>query len=322
MRRLWLLFLAPLLMAASTPAIPYEDFASAFDRFASRTESLPEPDRVHAFIETFNGLAPGLYADPDPASLDRRIARALADFPAIRARYLRTIERFPAALEAATAQFRRYFPGFTPPMPIYLAHELGMRDGGSDVVGGRKVMLFGADVIARIHDDDSLLPFIEHELFHLEHARHFADCDQFWCPLWQEGLATYAASVMTRSATDRQLLLDLPQPIRAAVDANWTDALCLVAQSFDSAEAERIAQAFTGGQHPSGLPSRYGYYVGLRLAEAAARSNDLGALAQLGDEAARPAVRAALVSLLETSHAGCAPPPGDAGITHASPRPA
>ena len=85
-----------------------------------------------------------------------------------------------------------------------------MRDGGSDYVGGQKVMLFGADVIAKIHNDESLQPFLEHELFHLEHARHFADCDQLWCPLWQEGLATYAASAMTPGASDHQLLLDQP----------------------------------------------------------------------------------------------------------------
>jgi len=322
LRRLWLLPLLLVLCAASAPGLQFEDYATAFDQFASSTEGQPEAERVHRFLEEFDYLAPGLYADPDRAHLERRVARALADFPKIREPYRQTVARFPAALDTANTQFRHYFPDFVPPMPIYLAHELGIRDGGSDHVGGKKVMLFGADVIAQIHNDDSLLPFIEHELFHLEHARHFQDCDQFWCPLWQEGLATYVASVMTPNVTDHQLILDAPQPIRAAVDAGWSEALCLVAASFDAAEEAPIKQAFMVGDHPSGLPSRYGYYVGLRLAEAAARSADVNQLDHLDTNAARRVVRAALIELLNTAHASCAPPPADAAITYVAPRPA
>jgi hypothetical protein len=322
MRRLWLLPLVLVLTAASTPGIPYQDFATAFDQFASQTEGQPDAERAQAFRETFDKLAPGLYTDPDPARFERRITRALANFPKIREQYRRTVERFPAALQEADTQFRKYFPDFTSPMPVYLAHELGVRDGGSDTIAGKKVMLFGADVIAQIHDDDSLLPFMEHELFHLQHARHFADCDQFWCPLWQEGLATYAAAVMTPNATDHQLILDNPQPIRATVDEHWTEALCLVAASFDATDDTPIKQAFMGGDKPADLPSRYGYYVGMRIAEIAAKSSSLSRLAALDDNAARPVVRAALITLLKSSHATCAAPPARTAITHAAPRPA
>ena len=149
--------------------------------------------RVAAFRATFEKLVPGLYTDQDEARLNGRIARSLTEFASIRPAYRMVLMRFPSDLDSAVKGFRRVFPQLQQPMPIYLAHELGLRDGGTDHVGARKVMLFGADVIARIHNDDSLQPFLQHELFHLEHARHFADCDQLWCPLWQEGLATYAA---------------------------------------------------------------------------------------------------------------------------------
>jgi hypothetical protein len=62
---------------------------------------------------------------------------------------------------------------------------------------------------------------------YLRHTpRHFEDCDQLWCSLWQEGLATYAAAVLTPDASDHQLILDVPHPIRYDTDSHWADALC------------------------------------------------------------------------------------------------
>lgn len=318
-----LLVLAAALLGAAAPApVTFTSYAPQFDRFEARTEGMAPDRRVAAFRATFDRIFPGLYAGTDTARLDRRITKALDEFPSIRPAY-RTVElRFPGALATAVQRFRRIFPDFVPPIPIFLVHELGMRDGGSDYVGGRKVMLFGADVIARIHDDDSLQPFLDHELFHLEHARRFADCDQFWCSLWQEGLATYAASAMTPNATDHQLLLDEPASIRAATDARWGEALCLVATRFDSTDGDDSAAAFTGGRHPPGLPSRFGYYVGLRVASEAARTRTLPALAGLDDEAARPEVVAALAAPIVAAHAPCRPPAATGPITRIAPRPA
>jgi len=324
MRQILLAIAACLIVSASAPAqrVKFTDYAGDFDRFEARTRGMDADARVALFRQTFAHIRPGLYADTDDAALDKRIARALADFPAIRDRYRAVEGRFPSALATAVARFRTIFPQFRSPLPIILADELGVRDGGSDYVGGGKVMLFGADVIARIHDDDSLQPFLDHELFHLEHARHFADCDPFWCLLWQEGMATYAAQRMTPHATDHQLLLDQPRPIRAETDAHWGEALCRVAGTFDSSEAEATDQAFLGNHHPPELPPRYGYYIGLRIVEAAARGQSLPALARLDDEAARPVVVAALARLIAEGRAPCTPPAPQGPITHAASHPA
>lgn len=302
-----LILLAP---AASRPApVQYSDYAADFDRFEARTKAMPADARVAAFRREFDSIRPGLYDDPDPQRLNHRILRSLEEFPALRPAYRSVERRFGSALGKAVSHFRRAFPGFFAPLPIILAHELGVRDGGSQFVAGQKVMLFGADKIAKLPNDDSLQPFLEHELFHLEHARHFADCDQFWCLLWQEGLATYAASVMTPGASDHQLLLDQPQPIREATDGHWTDALCTVAEQFDRTDEPAIAAAFTAGETaPSNLPRRFGYYVGLRVAAEAAQHLSLTDLARLDDQHARPVVARALGALIANARAACSQP--------------
>lgn len=324
----WLRRLLPLVLAsaalrvAAAPApLAFTDLATPFERVALATAGEPEADRVAAVRQALDALLPGVY--PAGAATDRALGRALADFPARRAGYDRAVRAFPGALEGAVARFRVVFPDFAPPLPIYLVHSLGLRDGGSDYLepGHRHVMFFGADMIARLHADDSLEPFLEHELFHLEHARAFPDCDQFWCLLWQEGLAVEAAAAMTPGATDHQLLLDAPAPVRAPTDARWAAALCFVAAHFDATDDAVLAQGFQGGGHPpAGLPERFGYYVGYRAAGATGRP--LAQLDRLDHEAARALLQATLARLIAEAGAGCAPPAGKAAITATAPHPA
>jgi hypothetical protein len=307
----------------------YRSFTSDFERVADSTNSLPIAERIKVFRSTFDKLYPGLYADVDESRLDGRIEKALIEFASIRSTYDQVERKFPEALASSMKEFRGIFPDFIPRMPIYLIHSLGTRDGGTDLVAGRTVMLFGADEIAQFHWDESLQPFIVHELFHIEHIRHFADCDQFWCSLWQEGLATYTASVMTPDAFDHQLILDVPHPIRQETDAHWPDALCWTAEHFDSTNPSEISAALTGGPKPSTfsgdarlgpLPSRFGYYIGLRVAAQAAKTRSLPELDRTDDQAARPLVARALTDLMEASHLSCPLPARQGSTTRLAPR--
>jgi hypothetical protein len=316
-----LLFL--LSLGASAPApVTFTNYATQFDEFEARTEGMPSGQRVAEFLTTFNALVPGLYVGKDPARTVQRIDKALTEFPSIRPAYRDVESRFPEALDTAVAHFRKIFPDFVPPRPIYLVHSLGTRDGGGTHLAGQPVMLFGADMIARIHHDDSLQPFMDHELFHLEHSRHFADCDQLWCTLWQEGLAVFAASTMNPGSTDHQLLLDLPTPIRAPTDARWGEALCWIATHFDSTDDDDISGAFTGGSHNApGFPSRFGYYVGLRIAQqAASGTRGLPQLDRLSLQQARPVITGSLGALIKAAHAPCAAPPAKGPATQKDPR--
>lgn len=307
--------------AAGAAPTEYVSYAADFDQFEARTRDMPAEARVAAFRREFDRIRPGLYADSNPQRLDRRILRSLEEFPALRPAFRSVEQRFGEALSEAEAHFRTLFPDFSSPLPIILAHELGVRDGGSDFVAGRKVMLFGADMIAKLHNDDSLRPFLEHELFHLEHARHFTDCEQFWCLLWQEGLATYAASTMTVGASDHQLLLDQPRPVRGPTDQHWKEALCTVAMQFDGNDEAAAGAAFTGAQNASDLPPRFGYYVGLRVAAEAARQRSLPALARLDNEHAHAVVANALSALLAEAGASCPGPAATVPVTRSASRP-
>ena len=114
----------------------YRSFASDFERVADSTSGLPMTERVKVFRSSFDKLYPGLYADADQSRLDGRIEKALTDFPSIRSTYDQLERKFPEALRSALKEFRGAFPGFTPPMPIYLIHSLGTRDGGTDRLPG------------------------------------------------------------------------------------------------------------------------------------------------------------------------------------------
>ncbi len=305
-RLLLLLIVAPLLAAAG-PKVEVADHAGEFERIAMQSQGLPYARRVAAIRKAFDRIMPGLYTDQD----EPKITEALKDFANIRPVYLSVERRFSKHVAMSVRRFRTQFPDFAPTVPIYLVHSLGQRDGGTDHVAGREVMIFGADRIAELHYGESLQPFFDHELFHLEHARHFDDCDQLWCPLWQEGLATYAAALMTPDASDHQLMLDMPEPIRPATDARWGEALCWIASRFNSIKPNDIGTAFADGSALADLPPRFGNYVGLRIAVEAAKRRSLPQLARLDGEAARPIIAAALGSLIAQAHAPCGAPAGN-----------
>jgi hypothetical protein len=299
--------LYPVVARADSHAARYTDLTADFSRFVDATSGMEGAARIEAFKSTMDALLPGFYVPRfgiTPERYDTRIARALADFTKLRPKYESVQRDFPAAFEAGIRHFRREFPGFTPDVPVYLLHSLGEMDGGTRELNGRTYLIFGADVIAQIHERRDLAPFLDHELFHVEHHQHFPDCEQVWCPLWAEGLATYAAKAMNPGADDRQLLLTFPKPIRAAVDATWPRALCVTrAKVFSTAPADMDA-LFVGGADAQGFPDRFGYYVGLRIAEEAGSRFKLPALAEMPPEQAKATLTSAIDRLIEKA-GGC-----------------
>jgi hypothetical protein len=285
----------------------YIDLTANFSQFVDATSAMDEKPRVALFRKQIGALLPGFYEPrdgADPARYDARVARELLSFAALRPRYEQVQREFPAAFEAGLQHFRKVFPGFTPNVPVYLLHSLGEMDGGTRDIGGKTYLIFGADVIAKIHEARDLTPFLDHELFHVENGKYFPDCDQVWCPLWAEGLATYAAKVMNPGADDRQLLLTSPKPIRAAVDATWPAALCFArARLFSSNPADTEA-LLVGGSGATKFPDRFGYYLGLRVIEELGSEYQLTELARLPPERAKAALTTGIDRLIAKA-GGC-----------------
>lgn len=281
---------APVL-AQDAPAPPFTSYTDTFDAFATETATMPEAERVRRFRAKFNALVPGFYAPRngmDEARYNGRVARALAYHPARRDRFLAAARDFSAAYAAANTHFRTVFPDYAPTMPIYLLHSLGEMDGGTREIGGRNVAVFGADVIARIHDAGTIGPFLSHELFHFHHSRFFPDCDGLWCSLWQEGLATYVAAQMNPGADDRALLLTIPRPMRPEVEPRLGEAMCLAREKFDSASREDYAEFFFGSGSGKRFPQRFGYYLGYRLLQKIGEGRTLQQLATAPPDQVRP----------------------------------
>ena len=156
------------------------------------------------------------------------------------------------------------------------------------------MLLFGADVIARLHMGHDIRPFFHHELFHLYHQRRFTSCEAVWCGLWTEGLAVYVAKSLNPKATDEDLLLTQPEPLRPAVDRNRDLAVCTVVAQLDSKDETIGAALFSSGRLRPELPPRFGYFVGYLAAGEMGRTSSPKQLASMTPAQVRPALEAAL----------------------------
>jgi hypothetical protein len=305
--------LAALLLAACstmqsrTAPPPYTDLSQAFVDFYDRTEGLEDAARLAAFKAEVAPLYPGFYSPRGRRTQeqqDRLILMNIKRFPEIRDKYVAAQRAFPAAYAEAMAHFRRSFPGSTATLPTWLLHSLGEMDGGTREIDGTAVMIFGADGIAQYHAPETLGPFFDHELFHVEHGGFFPECEPVWCSLWIEGLATAAAEQMNPGIGPRALMLETPRPIASTVDPNWNLALCTVGQLTDSTSQDDYKLLFYGNGGNDTFAPRWGYYVGWKLARRALEHHELSELAHMAPKQAEPLVRATLAGMIAET-GGC-----------------
>jgi hypothetical protein len=288
-------------LARSQQPAPYElvDLATPYTTFWDETRNLPTAERVAAFKKRFDQLLPGFFSIERVSwttseKYDARIARSFERFPQIRERYTAATAAFSKLLAPAHESFVRTFPDLKPIGPIYLVNSLNEFDGGTRQWNGPSRLMFGIDVMVQVHDFPDERPFFHHELFHVYHQQFFTGCEEVWCGLWSEGLAVLVAQRLSPQATDAQLLLDSPQPLRPAVEKDRRAAACAVASRLDSKSQDDLGGLFSSGPPVNGLPPRVGYYVGYLVAAEAAKDRSLSELAHLDNTAARERVKATL----------------------------
>jgi hypothetical protein len=287
---------------AGTPAYELTDLTGAYVAFVDRTENLGTAERVAAFKADMAARLPGFYdATRMPGvtheAYDADIARSFADFPERRDAFLRAAASFRSMLQPAIESFALTFTDAHSLGHIALLHSLGEMDAGTRTLRGESYLVFGADVMARLHTSGAERPFFHHELFHVYNGQFFGDCDRLWCALWSEGLAVYASERLNPGASDADLLLTAPRPIRTAVDAKLERAVCALRARLDSTAQADYASFFLGDSSFEDLPPRSGYYVGYRALRQAAERQPLNALARLDQAQARFALEAALSAL-------------------------
>lgn len=261
------------------------DLVGEFDAVVQRSEGQAPERRAAAIRDHFASRLPGFYSPNrighSQQSYDRFMGERLSDYEAHRSETMAARARFNAALTPALERFEKAFGPVRGSRPVYLVVSLGEFDGGTRSLPDGNTLLFGADMIARYHGAHDPTPFFHHELFHLIHGQRFGDCLALWCSLWSEGLATYVAKTLNPEASDDQLLLTIPEPIRPAVDGNRTEAVCAIRARMDLTESNEADAIFSGRRLSPTLPSRFGYYVGMLVAADLGRTRSLQQLADL-----------------------------------------
>jgi hypothetical protein len=275
---------------------------------ARATARSSSADQIGAFKTSILAAHPELYAaavlDVSPgARMDTKIIAALAAARAQRgADELMRVLR--ADLDAAVAAFAR-FADFRCDFPVYLMDALGQLDGAGRIVGGRRALVLGIDVLLQERTAISLPVFVTHELFHRYHyqAAGFSDDlgqrQPIWKVLWAEGLATYASEVLTQGATRRDALM-LPPDLEQRAAPMLPLLAAQLLQHLDQTSANLFTTYFTYGNESvarRGLPWRSGYYVGYRVAEQLALRHPLEELPHLKGAALHGEIEAALRQL-------------------------
>lgn len=204
------------------------------------------------------------------------------------------------------------FPDFRCDFTFYIAPTFGSMDGSAGFVNNRHVIVFAPDVIPRYHRLADLKVLIDHETFHIYHhqATGVFGASAVAIPtileaLWGEGLATYVSWRMNPAVSLDTALLQPGIPQEAAKPHLHEIAKALLAH-FGDRDEPTFLHFFAAGSQPEGLPPRAGYYVGVLIAQAAAKHRTLAQLAQLNGPELQTLVAAALSTMASVRNSSLA----------------
>lgn len=275
-------------------------FAEVWDRNVGKTDE----EFVRDFKASVAARFPAFYGveryrgKKTEAQRDAEIIAARAEFPKIRETYAKTVARFKQDMAGHVASFRQTFPDYKAENEVWFVHSLGEMDGGKRPLNGQSTFIFGADRMSEDGGKDANVLFFHHELFH-DYQPMACKSWPIWASLWQEGLATYVAEQLNPSMPSGGML---PPEMIADTRKQMGRALDDLYAKLDSLDAGAYSGLFQGRSDNTGMPARRGYYLGLLVAQEAARTMSLHQLAKLECEAVRPVVVAA-VERLRSTHA-------------------
>lgn len=268
-----------------------------YDAFAAAIAPLPDITPGPALRAHFAPVIPGYYATARNPEIDGYIEQSLAAWPEKREAVLAVADRFEREFAPALVAFEKEFGTLPGAHKVWLVNSLGEFDGAVRNLEQGPALMFGADVIERIHGDNRLGPLFVHEFFHGYHGMNWDGCDELACNLWTEGLAVHVARSLYPDASEGELLLVIPEPIKAKVDADLPGAACAVHALLDDTSSDAYRQMFSFGTPPSGFPPRFGYYVGSLVAAKLGETRSLKELASMDSATLRPLIAQTLAEM-------------------------
>jgi len=282
--------------AAQPPVMKIHHLAGAFAEVWDRNVGKPDEEFVRDFKATVAPQFPAFYGveryggRKTEAQRDADIVAARAEFPKLRPTYLKTVANFERDMTGYIASFRKVFPDYAAKNEVWFVHSLGETDGGKRTLDGKSTFIFGADRMSEDEGKGANALFFHHELFHDYQP---LACKQWpvWTSLWQEGLATWVALQLNPGASVEEWL---PPELVEGTRKQMGRAVEDLYAKLDSTDRNDYAGLFLGQGDQTGLPVRRGYYLGVLVAEEAARKMDIHQLAMLDCESVRPVVVAAV----------------------------
>lgn len=299
--------------AASSGEIP--SIAQSFAAFWAAAHDKPFPEQQalwNRFIEAprevlYRSVVWEVRNTPDWQQLKERTLRdRLAAYPRISGEIPGEAGAIEAAIEAQTASFGGYFgPSWRPHVVVVLAPNFDAKSGV--LPGGRPILALSVDsLVLEKAKLDILLP---HEFFHLWDAEQSGITNDgvmpgthLTLPLFAEGLATYASTVVSSDYTDGEYLLQddlgaLPEArLPATAKRFLVDAGDMTIDPVQHKTSAAFKRWFQAGrtQFQAGLPNRAGYWLGLHVIRVLRRSHSLHEIASWSPLQAQAETLAAL----------------------------
>ena len=304
------------------PTYKLTNLADDFLEFEERTRDLPLAKRLERIKAEAYDNDP--YYDfvrgewrKEGLEPDEKVREHLADFPELRDRFAQAAQRLPGQLDSAMTSFKKAFPDFDTGFDITLLHSLGRMDGGTRKIDGEMRFFFGADMIALYHDFGDDRPFFHHEFVHFYVEQLFKEgevnwdaSEALWRQLYSEGLAVYVSAALNPGASDKELLLVVPENLVQATRGNLSHITAEMLEHLESEDERLQDRYFRFGSDDPNFPKRCGYVVGYWIVEKMAEGRTLHELIRLDEQVILAEIRQHLdnvclcvsVSLLNLSY--------------------
>lgn len=247
-----------------------EDFYSLYQS----SKNVSSEKRVELFSQHFTSQFPLFYNDKD-------FVKSIENFRGIKEAYLLKNNLLSNNLSGSMESFVTVFADFKSETPIYILHSLGRFNGATRDLNGNSYLLFGVDMMAKYHKWKDDTPFFHHELFHVHHESFFQCNDELWCSLWTEGLATYVSHRLNSSASNDELMLNIPENMIENIRSRLLYSLTDLRTKFYSKESEVYSSFFNFRNDETNLPYRRGYYLGYLLAQKIGKNYSVEELAKM-----------------------------------------